>query len=89
MSLGQDKYHCCMHIITRKRLNDFARDHPDTRSALEHWYSNMKRGLDHRVGHFRPLRIMAQVLERLVFRIVMCFRIARKQKGVADAMIEA
>ena len=46
-------------------------------------------GLDHRVGHFRPLRIMAQVLERLVFRIVMCFRIARKQKGVADAMIEA
>ena len=32
---------------------------------------------------------MAQVLERLVFRIVMCFRIARKQKGVADAMIEA
>ena len=32
-----------MHIITRKRLNDFARDHPDTRTALEHWYRNMKR----------------------------------------------
>ena len=43
MSLGQDKYHCCMHIITRKRLNDFARAHPDTRRALEHWYRNMKR----------------------------------------------
>jgi mRNA interferase HigB len=32
-----------MHIITRKRLNDFAGEHPETRSALEHWYSNMKR----------------------------------------------
>jgi mRNA-degrading endonuclease HigB of HigAB toxin-antitoxin module len=32
-----------MHIITRKRLNDFARHHPDTRTALEHWYRNMKR----------------------------------------------
>jgi mRNA interferase HigB len=32
-----------MHIITRKRLNDFARDHPDTTTALEHWYRNMKR----------------------------------------------
>ena len=32
-----------MHIITRKRLNDFAHDHPDTRTALEQWYRNMKR----------------------------------------------
>jgi mRNA interferase HigB len=32
-----------MHIITRKRLNDFAGEYPETRSALEHWYSNMKR----------------------------------------------
>lgn len=32
-----------MHIITRKRLNDFAQNYPDTRSALEHWYRNMKR----------------------------------------------
>ena len=31
-----------MHIITRKRLNDFAHDHPDTRTALGHWYRNMK-----------------------------------------------
>jgi len=27
-----------MHIITRKRLNDFAERHPDTKSALQHWY---------------------------------------------------
>jgi mRNA interferase HigB len=32
-----------MHIITRKRLNDFAHDHPDTRTAFEHWYRHMKR----------------------------------------------
>jgi mRNA interferase HigB len=32
-----------MHIITRKRLNDFATIHPETRSALEHWYKTMKK----------------------------------------------
>lgn len=31
-----------MHVITRKRLNDFVRDHPDCQAALEHWYRNMK-----------------------------------------------
>ncbi len=31
-----------MHLITRKRLNDFAHEHPETRTALEHWYRNMK-----------------------------------------------
>ena len=46
-------------------------------------------GLDHRVGHFRPLRIMAYVLEHLVISTVRYFCVAQKQKGVADAMIEA
>jgi mRNA interferase HigB len=32
-----------MHVITRKRLNEFAARHPETRSALEHWYREMKR----------------------------------------------
>lgn len=32
-----------MHIITRKRLNDFAERHPDARSGLAHWYREMKR----------------------------------------------
>jgi mRNA interferase HigB len=32
-----------MHIITRKRLNEFAEQHPETKSALEHWYREMKR----------------------------------------------
>ena len=31
-----------MHIITRKRLNDFAEKHADTKSALQHWYRLIK-----------------------------------------------
>jgi mRNA interferase HigB len=31
-----------MHIITRKRLNEFAEVHPETRSALAHWYISIK-----------------------------------------------
>ncbi|MCX8090836.1 MAG: type II toxin-antitoxin system HigB family toxin [Verrucomicrobiae bacterium] len=27
-----------MHIITRKRLNEFAEKHPSARSGLAHWY---------------------------------------------------
>lgn len=33
-----------MHIITRKRLNEFAAKHPDAKSALQHWYRHMKSG---------------------------------------------
>ncbi len=33
-----------MHVITRKRLNDFAKKHPDALTALAHWYRLMKRG---------------------------------------------
>ena len=31
-----------MHIITRKRLNEFAENHPDAKSALQHWYKQAK-----------------------------------------------
>ncbi|MBA3323326.1 MAG: type II toxin-antitoxin system HigB family toxin [Pyrinomonadaceae bacterium] len=31
-----------MHIITRKRLNEFAESHPETKAALAQWYSLMK-----------------------------------------------
>lgn len=33
-----------MHIITRKRLNDFAETHPDAKPSLQHWYRLMKAG---------------------------------------------
>lgn len=31
-----------MHIISRKRLNDFAEQYPETKNALAHWYKTMK-----------------------------------------------
>jgi mRNA interferase HigB len=31
-----------MHIITRKRLNEFAATHPLAKAALAHWYRQMK-----------------------------------------------
>lgn len=31
-----------MHIITRRRLNEFAERHPDSRTSLERWYMLVK-----------------------------------------------
>jgi mRNA interferase HigB len=31
-----------MHIITRKRLNEFAAKHPTAKPALVHWYRTLK-----------------------------------------------
>ena len=32
-----------MHIITRKRLNEFAEKYPESKSALIHWFKIIKR----------------------------------------------
>jgi mRNA interferase HigB len=45
----------CMHVITRKRLNEFAEKHPDTRSSLARWYAIMRKG---RFVNFVQLREM-------------------------------
>ena len=42
-----------MHVITRKRLNEFADEHPDTRNALAHWYRLMKQGTFRSLVHLR------------------------------------
>ena len=42
-----------MHVITRKRLNEFADKHPDTKSALARWYALMRKG---RFSNFVQLR---------------------------------
>jgi len=31
-----------MHIITRRRLNEFAENHPDTENAPASWYRSIK-----------------------------------------------
>jgi mRNA interferase HigB len=33
-----------MHVISRKRLNEFAEEYPDTRTSLAHWLGLMRRG---------------------------------------------
>jgi mRNA interferase HigB len=42
-----------MHVITRKRLNEFAEKHPDAKSALARWYTIMRKG---RFLNFAQLR---------------------------------
>jgi mRNA interferase HigB len=43
-----------MHIITRKRLNEFAEKHSNARAGLAHWYQVMKKN---NFPHFAALRI--------------------------------
>jgi mRNA interferase HigB len=42
-----------MHVITRKRLNEFAENHADTKSSLAHWYGIMRKN---RFANFAKLR---------------------------------
>jgi len=34
-----------MHVISRKRLNEFAEAHPEAKTSLAHWFLLMKRGV--------------------------------------------
>lgn len=42
-----------MHVITRKRLNEFAQRHPEARSSLAHWYGIVRKS---RFANFARLR---------------------------------
>ena len=42
-----------MHVITRKRLNEFAEKYPETKTALAHWYSSAKNNI---FANFAELR---------------------------------
>ena len=33
-----------MHVITRKRLNEFSEKYPNAKVSLQHWYKLMKDG---------------------------------------------
>jgi mRNA interferase HigB len=59
-----------MHIITRQRLLEYGEKHPETESALEHWYRVMKRT---DFGSFADLREVFphadQVGKLIVFNI--------------------
>ena len=59
-----------MHIITRKRLNEFAAKYPDAESSLAHWYRILKR---QRFSNFVELRALFpgadQVANQTVFNL--------------------
>jgi len=59
-----------MHVITRKRLNEFAANHPETRSALVHWYQLAKHNNFSNFSHLRETFPSADQVGKLtVFNI--------------------
>ena len=59
-----------MHVITRKRLNEFADTHPKTRSSLAHWYQLVKRNNFSNFAHLRETFPSADQVGKLtVFNI--------------------
>jgi mRNA interferase HigB len=44
-----------MHVITRKRLNEFAEKYPESKNALADWYSLAKRN---NFSKFAQLKVM-------------------------------
>lgn len=59
-----------MHVITRKRLNEFADRQPESRSALAHWYRLMKKSAFHSFAHLRETFPSADLVGKLtVFNV--------------------
>jgi len=59
-----------MHVITRKRLNEFADRHPEARSSLAHWYQLVKRNNFSNFAHLRETFPSADQVGKLtVFNI--------------------
>ena len=59
-----------MHIITRKRLNDFAERFPETKNALTSWYRQMKQSKFSSIEEVRKVFPSADKVRKLtVFNI--------------------
>jgi mRNA interferase HigB len=59
-----------VHVITRKRLNEFAEKYPEAKSALAHWYVAMKKGSFSNVAELRAVFPTADRVGKLtVFNI--------------------
>ncbi len=59
-----------MHIITRKRLIEFAKKHPDCSTALESWYRIIKRTDLNSFNELRQTFPSADIVDNLtVFNI--------------------
>lgn len=51
-----------MHVISRKRLNEFAERHPETHASLAYWYSLVKRT---NFANFAELRSMFSTADQV------------------------
>jgi mRNA interferase HigB len=51
-----------MHVITRKRLNEFAEKYPESKAALTHWYIAVKKG---NFSNFAELRAVFSSADRV------------------------
>jgi mRNA interferase HigB len=59
-----------MHIITRKRLNEFAQKYPEAKTALTQWYQTMKRQNFNSIAEIRQIFPTADKVGKLtVFNI--------------------
>lgn len=59
-----------MHVITRKRLNEFATKYPETNNALADWYRQMKTGDFSSIAEIREIFPTADKVGKLtVFNI--------------------
>jgi mRNA interferase HigB len=54
-----------MHVISRKRLNEFVENHPDSKSSLARWYYLMKRGQFADVAELREVFASADQVGKL------------------------
>ena len=44
-----------MHIISRKKLNEFAQKYPESQSALKEWYQRMNTGQFKSIAELRTI----------------------------------
>ena len=59
-----------MHVITRKRLNEFAERFPETNNALADWYALMKRNNFDSIAEVREVFASADKVGKLtIFNI--------------------
>ncbi len=59
-----------MHVITRKRLNEFSEKHPETKMGLAHWYGLVKYNDFSNLAEMRALLPSADQVGKLtVFNI--------------------
>ena len=59
-----------MHIISRKKLNEFAQRYPESKSALKEWYQTMKTGQFKSIAELRTIFSSADKAGKLtVFNI--------------------